>query len=372
MTKDLSTIEPSPTYLAQQSSVPQGLAITQDVRLRQAQAEMMSRMQMALVLPRSWEAVGSKLLAACDNPDFAREAYYSKPAGRDNIEGLSIRFAELAHRIMRNIAIDTTPENEDDLSVHYRMTVTDLESNTPSSETFKVEKTVERRGVRDGDTVLSQRTNASGEKVFLIPATEDQLNTKLRAQAAKVRRTLILAMVPAEIKVQCLAKCKKIANDSDAKDPAGPSKSIIGAFLSIGIEVSDLKEYLGKSPASTTAKEVEGLRGIYSLLRDGEMTWADVMDAKRERDQKKGSAAAFVAEKQKQRAGRKPAAAKPEAQAAAPKKPRGAQAAQSPAGGTAAPAGAATPPAEPTKPRTSRRDDDDDDAPDSSPPSSQP
>ena len=355
----LATLEQNP--LANISAVPQGLSITHDVRMRQAQAEMLSRYHLALMLPRSWVSVNAKLLAACDAPDFAKVAFYSKPAGREKIEGLSIRFAELALQLMRNVSVDTSPEMEDDLSIHYRMTVVDLESNVPMSETFKVEKTVERRSVKDDDTVLSQRTNSSGEKVFLIPATEDQINTKLAAQKSKVRRTLILALVPAEVRAQCLARCKAVAADGDKQDPQAATKGIVSAFLSIGVDVPDLKEYLGHSPASLVAKEIEDLRGIFACVRDGEITWGDVMEAKREREAARpaGSKAAFVEQKQKARAAKKaknstPATTTSEQPAA--RAPRGRAAASAPAD-TKAPKDE-TPPA--TRTRASRRSEEDD------------
>lgn len=291
--------------LASQSAVPAGLQITTDVRLRQAQAEMLSRYQLALMLPRSWEAVGAKLVAACENPDFARVAFYRKPAGNTAIEGLSVRFAELAQQLMRNISVDTSPEMEDATSVHYRMTVTDLESNTPVSETFKVEKTVERRYVDENTTILSQRPNSNGDIVYLIPATEEQVQTKLRAQISKVKRTLILSLVPAEVRAQCLALCRSISQKEDAKDPQAATKSIIAAFLSLGIDVPDLKEYLGHSPSSLVAKEIEDLRGIYALIRDGEMIWNDVLEAKREQVATKGSRKDFVEGKKAARDKRK-------------------------------------------------------------------
>lgn len=368
----MSLVKQSDTTLAAQSSLPQGLAITQDVRMRQAQAETMARYQMAFMLPRSWDGVQAKLLLACSNPDFAREAYYRKPAGAGKfIEGLGIRFAELALQIMRNISIDTSPEMEDEFSAHYRMVIMDLESNTPVSETFKVEKTVERRGVKEGDTVISERTNSSGEKTYLIPATEDQFNTKLRAQMAKVKRTLVLSLVPAEVRAECLVRCKEVANSNDAKDPAAATKSIVAAFIGIGIDVPDLKEYLGKSPASATPLQVEELRGIFALIRDGELTWAEVMGAKRERDTNKGSAAAFVDQKQKDREKRKAekdkekatrAATQSATGAAAPKRGRGATAAPAADGPdtTAAQAAAEPKPDAPApRARASRRGDDD-------------
>lgn len=286
------------------SSIPSGLQITQEARLRTAQAETFARFHLALVLPRNMLDVSTKLLAACDNPDFAKTAFYRKP-GSPPVEGLSVRFAELAHQLMRNISIDCSPEMEDEFSVHYRMTITDLESNTPTSETFRVNKTVERRSCKEGDSVLGQRTNSTGETVYLLPATEDQMTTKVNAQKSKVKRTLILALVPAEVRAQCLTKCKEIAGSSDKKDPASAVKGIVTSFLSIGIDVPDLKEYLGKSPQAAVEKDIEELRGIYAMLRDGELTWADVIEAKRERDAAKGSKTAFVDAKLKERADKK-------------------------------------------------------------------
>ncbi len=366
MNNHLTTLEPNTSAVV--SAVPRGLQITHDVRLRQAQAEMLSRYQLALMLPRDWIEVGFRLLACCDNPDFAKVGYYSKPAGQSkNIEGLSIRFAEEAQRLMRNISVDTSPEMEDELSIHYRTVVTDLESNTPTSETFKVEKTVERRRVDEGTTVLSTRTNSSGDLVHLIPATEDQINTKLRAQMSKVKRTLILALLPAEIRVQCLERCRAVAKATDAKNPQEATKSLVSAFLSLGIEVSDLKEYLGKSPAAMVAKEIEDLRGIYALLRDGEMTWNDVMEAKRETEAAKGSKAEFVAGKKAQRAKDKqkpPRAARASRQAQEPPAAAGSGGGAADAGKASKGKGGATSKtAEPAPPaaRASRRGDDEED-----------
>jgi hypothetical protein len=355
--------QPEVQVLQRSAATPQGLAITHDVRIRQASAEIFARYNLAMMTQRDWVAVEAKLMLDCDNPEFAKEAFYSKPAGRDKIEGLSIRFAERARQYMRNVQVDTSPEMEDDFSVHYRTTVIDLESNIPESETFKVEKTVERRGVNEGDTVISQRTNSSGHTVYLIPATEDQLNTKLRAQISKVKRTLLLALVPADVRSRCLSRCKEVSLGEDKRDPAAATKSIVSAFISIGIDVPDLKDYLGKTVASATPEQVTDLRSIYALIREGEMTWQDVMDAKREREAEQGSKAEFVARKQKERADKKNkrnTTAAAGGNAPAPRRARGAAAAGAAPPPDAAAAAAATntastPTDAPPKPRASRR-----------------
>ncbi len=364
------TKQPEVQVLQKSPSTTQGLAITHDVRIRQAQAEVFARYNLAMMVSRDWTAVEAKLLSDCDNPDFAEEAFYTKPAGKERIEGLTIRFAERAIQHMRNIQCDTSPEMEDEFSVHYRTTVVDLESNSPTSETFKVEKTVERKYVKDGDTVISQRTNSQGETTYLVPATEDQLNTKLRAQASKVKRTLVLALIPADTRTKCFARCKAVALDKESKDPAAATKGIVAAFIGIGVDVPDLKEYLGKSPASATPAQVVDLRSLFGLIRDGEMTWQDVMDAKREREADQGSKAEFVAKKQKERENKKAGRQAPQPAAnAAPAQRRGRAAAtpkpptDGPAADTTAQAAGDTkpdaPPPPPPKPRASRRGDDD-------------
>lgn len=348
--------------------VQQGLAITHDVRMRQAQAEMFARYHLAAMVPRDWHAVEAKLMIDCDNPDFAAEAFYSKPTGSGRQEGLSIRFAERALQHMRNLSVDVSPDMEDDWSVHHRVTVIDLESNTPTSETFKVEKTVERSSVKDTDTVLSQRTNSQGQTVYLISATEDQMLTKVRAQSSKAKRNLICALIPADVRLRCLERCQAVFKDKQSKDPAAATKDIVAAFIGIGVDVPELKEYLGKSPQSATPAQVAELRSIYVLIRDGDLTWQDALEAKRELEAAKGSKAEFVAQKQKEKEKQKAKrGTQPAGNAAtpAPRRGRSAAAGTDTATDAGAGTGAATTPdaaaaPAPPKPRANRRGDDDD------------
>lgn len=348
-----------PPALALHSSIPQGLVVSPDSRLRHAQAETMARYQMAFMLQREWISVGPKLLALCDDPEFAVEAYYRRPGeggGRDS-EGLTIRFAEAALRIMRNVSVDTTPEMEDDHAVHVRLTVLDLESNTPTSETFRVDKTMVKFSVQDDDIIIAERTHAaSGKKMWIVQASEEQISARVRGKAARVKRALILSLIPAEVRAQCLAKVRSVVTTADTKDPGAAIKGIVSAFIGMGIDVPDLKEYLGKSPAQATPLQIEELRSILVMLREGDVSWNQVLADKRAAMETKGAKAAFVAAKEKEKEKQK--ASKPPTQ----RRPRAAAAASS--DGAAAPAAAAEkvedpkPAPAPAKPRASRRGDD--------------
>src|SRR5208337_3723267 len=75
----------------------------------QAQAEIQARFIMAMQRPRDDDNVRVRMLRECARPAFAKRAYYSLPRGDkpgrltgipNRIEGLSVRFAEAAVRLM--------------------------------------------------------------------------------------------------------------------------------------------------------------------------------------------------------------------------------------------------------------------------------
>ena len=73
----------------------------------QRQAEIQARYLLAQQNTRDLDVVREKLLKECRRPSFADVARYRKPI-RKGVEGLSIRFAEAALRIMKNITINQT------------------------------------------------------------------------------------------------------------------------------------------------------------------------------------------------------------------------------------------------------------------------
>ena len=96
----------------------------------QAKAVVEARYVMALRRPRQWDQVRQDLLKECKRPSFAnnKSAYYRKPIG-DGVEGLGIRFVEVALRCMTNVLVETTMIFEDESKEIHRVSVTDLESN---------------------------------------------------------------------------------------------------------------------------------------------------------------------------------------------------------------------------------------------------
>lgn len=245
----------------------------------QSQAVVQARYIMAMRNPRDLDDVRTKLLKECERPGFAHVARYKKPIGR-GIVGFSIRFAEAAARCMKNIESFPQILWEDDHRRIVRFTVTDLESNLTYSRDVTIDKTVERRSLKDEQVALSVRTNSQGQPTYLVAATEDDVSQKQGIAESKSIRNSILRLVPGDILDECETKVAETIANKAAKDPDGERKNIADVFSRLGVMPSHLKQYLGHDLAGSTPAELVHLREVWSTLKSGEASWADIMDSK--------------------------------------------------------------------------------------------
>lgn len=245
----------------------------------QAKALVEARYIMAVRRPRNDEEVRQKLLKECKRPSFAAVAIYRKPIGQ-GIEGPSIRFAEAALRMMTNITIDTMTVYDDMTKRIVRVTVTDLEANLPYAQDVTIEKTVERRKTKPGDQILRIRQNSTGDTVYILIATDDEILNKQNALISKAIRTQGLRLVPGDLIDEALWEVRETRKREDAQDPDAAKRKIFDAFNDLGVTAGQLAEWLGHAGDKLQPKEMSDLRGIYAALRDNETTWREVMDAK--------------------------------------------------------------------------------------------
>lgn len=247
----------------------------------QAKAMVESRYVMALRRPRNWDQVRQDLLKECKRPSFAhnKSALYSKPIGK-GVEGLGIRFVEVALRCMTNVLCESVMVYSDEEREIHRVSVTDLENNNTWPMDVTVSKTVERSKPMDDGSYISVRKNSYGKQVFTVPATDDDLLNKRLALISKALRTSGLRVIPGDLQDEAEDIIRAIRLDSAAKDPDAERKKIADAFSELNVKASDLEIYLGHSLDTCTPVELVELRGLYGALRDGEATWKTVMDNK--------------------------------------------------------------------------------------------
>ena len=250
----------------------------------QARALIESRYKMALARPRDWDMVRTRLLKDAMRPGFAATAIYNKPIGK-GVTGPSIRFAEAAIRAMTNVVSETMTVFDDASRRIVRVTVTDLEANTPWSQDVTIEKTVERSTLK-GETPISKRTNSKGFPVYIVPATDDDILNKTNALISKAVRTLALRLLPGDIQEDALFQCRETMRKGDAAmDPDAARLKMFGIFAQVQVTPEQLKAYLGHDCARFSSEEHEHLRGIWTALRDGETSWREIMDAKERQKQ---------------------------------------------------------------------------------------
>jgi hypothetical protein len=246
-----------------------------------AKALVEARYIMAMRNPRDMDVVRERLLKECRRPGFAKVARYIKPIGKDESkfpEGPSIRFAEAAIRCMGNVTVETMTTFDDREKRILNVVVTDLESNVPYGQDIVIAKTIERRHKKEGDVVISTRTNSYGDMLYILEGTDDDIANKQQALISKVIRTQGLRLVPGDIIDECMNQVKITQANDDAQDPSSAKRKLFDAFAEIGVRAEQLKDYLGHDAQSLPPRELADLRALYAAIRDGEATWRDVMD----------------------------------------------------------------------------------------------
>jgi len=248
----------------------------------------------ALNRPRDIDRFEQNILRECDRPGFAEVARYERPVGKefnkitgeweDKIaEGWSIRFAEAVMRHWTNVFCDAKSAYEDERKRIVRMAVIDLESNITISSELHMAKTVERRGrgrKRDeppeGREVLGQRINSKGDPVFIVAATDDELNSKQANHWSKFIRN-VLRFVPGDVLDKCLERVQSVL-DNQAGDEA--REKLRTGFDALGISATDLQTYLGHAIKDTTKKELAALRKLYTAIKENEIGWSEAIELK--------------------------------------------------------------------------------------------
>lgn len=246
----------------------------------QIQAVSLMRFESARRNPRDWDNIRVRILKECARPAFATMCMYGVKRGNSMIQGFSVRFAEcVARHVCNTTILESVVADEPDRRI-VRISVLDVETNTEYAQDIYLDKVVERSYANDRE-ILSQRTNSKGGITFIVRATEDELKNKKNAEASKAMRNCILRLVPGDILEDAKVKIQESISNEAKQDPQAFAKRIMDGFAAIGIDPSQIKEYVGKPTLSAlTTGEVDDLRSVLQGIKDGELTWAGALAAR--------------------------------------------------------------------------------------------
>lgn len=244
-----------------------------------AVATVQARYAIALARPRNLLDVRARLMADCKRPAFAEVARYDLPVGGGKrAQGPSIRFVEAALRAYTNVLREVTVGYDTVTQRCVRVVITDLESNVTHQSDILIDKTVERKQVKEGQRVLGKRLNSYGDWVYLVDGTERDIKVKQAAEVSKAIRELGLRILPGDLVAECEAEVVRTKLSKAREDPEAERKRIADAFFGLGIEPSELEKYLRHPLKQSVPEEIVELRDVFVSIRDGETTWRDIMD----------------------------------------------------------------------------------------------
>jgi hypothetical protein len=229
-----------------------------------------ARCVMALRQPRDTERARNAILALCSDPTFAGNAIYSRPVGGQKVlTDLSIRFAEAALALWRNVLIENHLVCDGDDARVIHLTVMDVQENVSYETDLVVKRAVERHFVPDGRVVLGQRETSKGERIFLLRATEDEMAMIQNSALSRAIRTNGLRLLPTSVRSDALIRIYVTL--------AQQAKAIIQMFSEFQVSVPAIENYLQCPVDRAKPEQVAELRGIINALREGDHTWAEFM-----------------------------------------------------------------------------------------------
>jgi hypothetical protein len=255
-----------------------------------------TQLEAAMVLadrkPRRIDVFRLRMLEDCKDPTFAEAALYHKPVGKkknpvtDKWEdqfavNFSVRFIEAALQAFGNFRVFEWLTYEDDKRARIHVAVIDVEQNNGYGTDRMVDKVVERKNPQ-GRTIRGQRPNSYGDMVYLVDATADEFRNLYGAERSKLRRDNGQRILPFHILAQCRDQIDQTVNDQNAKHPETVRDKLRDAFYSVGVSPQKLEDYLGHPLQQLNDAEMIALRAIYSGIKEGESTWADIERLKAE------------------------------------------------------------------------------------------
>lgn len=243
--------------------------------------KIQARYQVALMRPRNLEDVRLAILKDCVRPGFAKVARFSKPAGRNRIEGPSIRFVERMVQLMGNISCDDQAIYDDETKRIVEVTVVDMETNASHSMSVTITKQVERKSDK-GRTVIAERLNSYNEPVFVVVATDDELLNKQGSLVSKAIRTAAKRLLPHDIVEEAMDLCKQTSNNREAVDPDKALRKMLDAWDSHGVKASDIEAYLGHPLSQMSGPSWDEMESLHNAVSDGETSWRAIIDSKSE------------------------------------------------------------------------------------------
>lgn len=238
----------------QQTAVSEALPNTMtEVKAQREASEIQAMVFMAKQFPRNQIQAADRILNACTRQTLADSAVYSYPRGGQNVEGPSIRLAEVLAQNWGNLDFGIRELSQENGVSTVEAYAWDLETNVRQAKVFQV---AHKRMAKGGTKTLTDPRD-----IYEIVAN----------QGSRRLRACILSIIPGDIVEAALAQCSVTqaasvgATPEEIKETIRKLTATMGKF---GITAENIQDrYQCRLEAIRPAQIVE-LRKIYTSLKD--------------------------------------------------------------------------------------------------------
>ena len=245
----------------QQTAVSEALPNTMtEVKSQREASEIQAMVFMAKQFPRNQIQAADRILNACTRQTLADSAVYSYPRGGQNVEGPSIRLAEVLAQNWGNLDFGIRELSQENGVSTVEAYAWDLETNVRQAKVFQV---------------AHKRMAKGGTKTLTDPR---DIYEMVANQGSRRLRACILSIIPGDIVEAALSQCSVTqaasvgATPEEIKETIRKLTATMGKF---GITAENIQDrYQCRLEAIRPAQIVE-LRKIYTSLKDGMSKPAD-------------------------------------------------------------------------------------------------
>lgn len=239
----------------QKDAVSEALPNTMtEVKAQREASEIQAMVFMAKQFPRNQIQAADRIINACTRQTLADSAVYSYPRGGQNVEGPSIRLAEVLAQNWGNIDFGIRELSQENGVSTVEAYAWDLETNVRQAKVFQV---------------VHKRVSKGGAKTLTDPRDIYEI---VANQGSRRLRACILSVIPGDIVEAALAQCSITQAASvgtkpeEVKETIRKLTEVMGKF---GITPENIQDrYQCRLEAIRPAQIVE-LRKIYTSLKDG-------------------------------------------------------------------------------------------------------
>lgn len=225
-----------------------------EVKAQREASEIQAMVFMAKQFPRNQIQAADRILNACTRQTLADSAVYSYPRGGQNVEGPSIRLAEVLAQNWGNLDFGIRELSQENGVSTVEAYAWDLETNVRQAKVFQV---------------AHKRMAKGGTKTLTDPR---DIYEMVANQGSRRLRACILSIIPGDIVEAALAQCSVTqaasvgATPEEIKETIRKLTATMGKF---GITAENIQDrYQCRLEAIRPAQIVE-LRKIYTSLKDG-------------------------------------------------------------------------------------------------------